>query len=144
MRILGGEPVGVFVHVSGADEDGSRLAQRGYGERVTGRRRVVGVNLRPGHGRRARDVEEILRRERHAGQRSGIPSGGDAGVDRGGFGQRGVAPHEREAVERAVAKLDPVQRRSHDVSGCESSRPDSGDDGVSIHLDRHGLNTGAG
>ena len=49
--------------------------------------RALAVDARPGAGRQAGDVEEVLHREGHAGERPERPAGGARGVDRRRLGR---------------------------------------------------------
>ena len=90
MNILAGEVVGVFAHVERADHHRAGrlqpLDQRG----VARRRRKIAIDLRSGAGRQALHVEQVLHRERHACERSGIFPGRDGGIDRARLGARAV------------------------------------------------------
>ena len=81
MHVLAGEIIGVFAHVERADQHRAGgfhlLDQRG----VVLRRRQVAVDLRAGAGRKPLHVEQVLDRERHAGERPERLAGGDGGID---------------------------------------------------------------
>ena len=68
MEILAGEIIGVFAHVQRADEDGAGGFEPLDQCRVAPRRRCVAIDLRAGKRRHPGNVEEILHRERHAGE----------------------------------------------------------------------------
>ena len=70
MHVLAGEVVGVFAHVERADENGAGGFQPFDQRRVAARRRAVAIDLGAGERRQAGDVEQILDRERNAGQRT--------------------------------------------------------------------------
>ncbi len=70
VHVFAGEVVGVFAHVERADEDRAGRFQPLDQRRVARGRRHVAVDLRAGQRRQAGDVEQILDRERHAGQRA--------------------------------------------------------------------------
>ena len=81
MRVLGGEAVGVLVHVGDADQDGPGAAQRGHRRSVARGRGALGLDLGSRHRRDAGDVEQILGRERHAGERPGVCACSDPRVE---------------------------------------------------------------
>ena len=69
MHVLAGEVVGVFAHVERADQHRAGRFEPLDQRRVARRRRALAVDLRAGERRQARDVEQVLDRERHAGER---------------------------------------------------------------------------
>ncbi len=87
MGVLTGEVIGVFAHVEPAQQHRAgrlhALDQEGVGRR----RRVVAIDLRAGARRHAFDVEEVLDRIGHAGERQRLARR-DRRIHRIGFGQR--------------------------------------------------------
>ena len=69
VRVLGGEAVGVLVHVERADQHRAGRLEAAHEQRVALRGRGVALDLRAGQRRQAGDVEQVLDREGHAGQR---------------------------------------------------------------------------
>ena len=81
-------------------------------ERRVGRGgRQVAVDLRTGARRQAGNVEQVLDRERHAGERTERLASGAGRVDRIGLGERPRRRHIGEGAERAVVRFDARQRR---------------------------------
>ena len=96
MHILAGEVVGVFAHVERADQHrAGRLHALDQGG-VARRRRKFAIDLRSGAGRQALHIEQVLHRERHAGERARIFAGSDRGVDAAGFRPRTIGRHVGE------------------------------------------------
>ena len=84
--VLAGEVVGVFAHVERADQHrAGRFEPLDQGG-VARRRRAVAIDLRAGQRRQPGDVEQVLDRERHAGERPDAAASARAGVDRLGLG----------------------------------------------------------
>ena len=77
------------------------------------RRRRVALDLRAGERRQAGDVEQVLHRERHAGQRQ-LRSLRVA-VERVGALQRALGEQRRERVDLRVGRLDAIEARLHGV-----------------------------
>ena len=126
MHILAGEIVGVFAHVERADQHGAlrlhALDQRG----VARRRREIAVDLRSGAGGKTFYVEQVLDRERHAGERPDLLAGGDRGIDRAGFCTRAVGGDVGERIQHGIVFGDPRQARlrSHRArTACGRLRP---------------------
>ncbi len=110
MRVLGGEAVGVLVHVERADQHRPGLLEALDEHRIGHGRRMIAVDLRAGERAEASDVEEVLHRIGHAGERSGIFTRRQRPIDFAGFLERPLRGERREAVEGAVALLDIEQR----------------------------------
>ncbi len=106
MDVLAGEVVGVFAHVERADQDGAGGFQPLDQRRVARRRRQVAVDLGAGERRQAGDVEQILDRERHAGERAERLAPRARGVDRFGAQQRALFGDRGEGIENRVALAD--------------------------------------
>ena len=75
--------------------------------------RRVRQHDRAGHGGVARDVEQVLDRERHPGQRTDRLVPVDRVVKNGGLRQRFLLPQTGEAVQQRVMPGHPIQRRFH-------------------------------
>ena len=82
MHVLAGEVVGVFAHVERADQHGAGGLEPLDQRRVVRRGRKLAVDLRAGACRQALHVEQVLHRERHAGERSQRLLRGARRVDR--------------------------------------------------------------
>ncbi len=82
MDVLAGEVVGVFAHVQRADEDGAGVFEPLDQGRVAVSRRILAIDLRAGQRRQAGDIEQVLHRERHAGERTERLAAGAGVVDR--------------------------------------------------------------
>ena len=126
VHVLAGEVVGVLAHVERADQHrAGRLEPRD--QRGVGRGgRVLAVDLGAGQRRQAGHVEQVLDRERHAGERPERLAARPGGIDRPRLGQRALARHRRERVEHAVALGDARQRRLGDGDArwsCRCARP---------------------
>ena len=110
MHVLAGEVVGVFAHVERADENRAGrfqpLDQRG----VALGRRIRAVDLRAGDGRQSGDVEQVLHREGHAGERAELLLPRRRGVDRLGAGARALGGDGGEGVEHRIALADARER----------------------------------
>ena len=91
---------GELRHVGAADERGAGPAQAGDGGRVGGGGRGVGEHGRAGGGGFAGDVEQVLDRDREAGERARVGAGGDRAVGR------------RRRRARAASKLVEMKARA--------------------------------
>ena len=85
--VLAGEVIGVFAHVQAAEQHRAGRPHLRHQRRVGGGRRIVAVDQRAGAGDDALDVEEVLDRIGHAGERQRLARG-DGRVDRVGLGER--------------------------------------------------------
>ena len=103
VRVLGGEAVGVFVHVQGTDAYGARGAHPRDQEGVGRGCRPFALDFRAGNGDHALEVEQVLHRIGHARQRRQQPTLASGGVDSLGLGQRALGGDGREGVEPGVA-----------------------------------------
>ena len=111
MHILAGEVVGVFAHIERADQHrAGRLHALDQGG-VARRRLEVAIDLRSGAGRQPLHVEQVLHRERHAGERAGIFPGRDRGIDCARPGARAIGGHVGEGIQDGIVLGDPRQRR---------------------------------
>ncbi|MGY4465386.1 hypothetical protein ACVWWK_001068 [Bradyrhizobium sp. LB9.1b] len=110
MDILAGEVIGVFAHVERTDQHGAgglhALDQRG----IARGGHAVSVDLRACACGEARDVEQVLHREGHAGERADGLAGGDIGVDRARFGTGAIGGDVGERIEDGVVLLDARKR----------------------------------
>ena len=98
MSVLGDEAVGELVHVQRAHQDRPGGGQALDQDCVMGGRRGVATDLRASQGRQALDVEQVLHREGHAGQRTGDV----ARIDRVRGGQGALGGDGREGVDAAI------------------------------------------
>ena len=105
MGVLAGEIIGVFAHVEPAEQHRAGRLHAVDQEGVGLCRRIVAVDLRAGPRRHALDVEEVLDRVGHAGQRQRL-AGGDGRIDRVGLGQGAVEGRVGEGAELRVGRLD--------------------------------------
>ena len=117
VAVLGGEAVGVLVHVERADQHRAGLFQPAHQQRVRSGRRGLAFDLRAGQRRQPRDVEQVLDRERHSQQRQLARArprrAGQRSVHLGRPPQGAVAQHVGEGVHLAVGGGDAVQRGLH-------------------------------
>ena len=81
MHVLAGEVVGVFAHVERADQHGAGGFQALDQCCVTRRRRTIAVDLRARACGETRNVEQVLHREGHTGERTNIEARGNRLVD---------------------------------------------------------------
>ena len=113
----GERPLTQFAGVGLADDDGAGGAQAAHHLGVGVGVGDLAVGAEP--GRHAGDVDVVLDRDRDAEQGEGrIALSGSAFAIRGGrLGERGVAQHHAEGVERGLAGLDRVERPADQVDG---------------------------
>ncbi len=116
--VFAGEVVGVFAHVERADQDGAGGFQPLDQRRVARRRRQVAVDLRSGERRQAGDVEQVLDREWHAGERPDRFAARARGVDRFGAQQRALLGDRGEGVEHRIALANAGERRLTTLRRC--------------------------
>ena len=109
MHILARKIVGVLAHVERADQHGALRLHALDQRRIARRRRQIAVDLRAGAGGKTFYVEQILDRERHAGERPDLLAGGDGGIDRAGFCARAVGGDVGERVQHGIVLGDPRQ-----------------------------------
>ena len=107
MHVLAGEVVGVFAHVERADQHGAGRFQPLDQRCVARRRRIGAVDLGAGDGCNAGDVEQVLDREGHAGERALV----GRGVNRLRLGARALRRHGGEGVELGIERFDARKRR---------------------------------
>ena len=90
MFVLAGEIIGVLAHVEPAEENAAGGAHAPDERRIVGGGRVVAIDLRAGAGDDALDIEQVLDRIRHAGERRRLVLRSYSLVDCVGLGQRAV------------------------------------------------------
>src|SRR4051812_22549956 len=101
------------------------------------------MDLRASLGRDVREVEQILDRERHTGERAWIATGLNGGIDLCGSSQRAFGCDVGESVDVVVAFGD-VRKRHFDNGSCRlRPAPNAAGNGQS-GVGTQGLNTGAG
>ena len=110
MHVLAGEIVGVFAHVERADQHRAGGFEPRDQRRVVRGRRRAAVDLGAGAGRQAGDVEQVLDREGHAGERQVLAVRGPIDGARRGAGALGG--DVGEGVERGVARGDLARARA--------------------------------
>ena len=93
-------------------------------------RRAVALDPRAREGDDAGDVEQILDRERDAGERSGIAAGGDQGIDGSRLAQGAQLEHIGECVDRPVAFADAGKRLRGHIDGAHLARAYGSRNGV--------------
>jgi hypothetical protein len=96
------------VQVGLADDHRAGLAQARDDRRIA--LRMARRDCRAGRRRRARDIDQILHRDRNAMQRATIPAAGDFLFGAPRLGERAVAHHGNERVELGAC-LDPPEAR---------------------------------
>ena len=128
--VLAGEVVGVFAHVQRADKHRAGSFQAFDQGRVARRGRAVAIDLRAGHRWQARDVEQVLDREWHAGQRPEPLAALARCVDFIGACQRALLGYCGEGIERAVLGADARQCSGNDLARGNLSVMDGIGDGV--------------
>ena len=123
-RLPVAEPLG---QVGLAEDDRARRLQPAHHLGIA-RRNVAGVLREAPVRRQPLDVEGFLHRHRHAKQRHRV-GGHRARVDRVGGGARAVEVADDDGVDRAVARLDPRDRRFGFGACAGLARPDRGGGG---------------
>ena len=122
VRVLAGEIVGVFAHVERADEDRAGRFETRDERRVRACGRALAVDLRSRARRQARDVEEVLDRERRARERAELFAARAGGVDLLGLLKRARRRHVGEGAELGVERLDALKRRLDDFAARSPRR----------------------
>ena len=118
MDVLAGEVVGIFAHVERADEHGA-VRLEPLDQRGVARGRGAGpVDLGAGERGQARDIEQVLDRERHADERPEPAAARARRVDRLGLGERARLEHGGERVEHAVELSDARERGADHRGGA--------------------------
>ena len=118
VRVLGGEAVRVLVHVQRADENRARGLHPLDENRVLTGRLALALDLRAGARGQARDVEQVLRGERNAGERQVARSAAatrELRVDARRLVQRALGNDIGECIDDSIGRVDPGQRGAHDV-----------------------------
>ena len=90
MRIGADAGIGELHHVGTADQDEARSAQAGHRRRIAVSRRAVVERARTGAGDLALDIEQVLDRNRNAGEARRGGMGLAQRVHRVGSGERGI------------------------------------------------------
>ena len=128
--VLAGEIVGVFAHVERADQDGAGRLQPLDQRRIARRRRQIAIDLGAGQCRQAGNVEQILDRERHAGQRRKLFALRPCLIEHSCASKRAPLGDRREGIEQRVALADACQRRFDNMCCADTAgRNGSGDIG---------------
>ena len=122
MHVLAGEVVGVFAHVERADQHRAGRFQPLDQGCVAWRGRPRAIDLGAGDGGKAFDIEQVLDREGHAGERQfGLVA---HGVDGARPSPRAIGGNGGEGVERRIALFDARKRIVHHA---ERARPPGAD-----------------
>jgi hypothetical protein len=108
VNILAGEVVGVFAHIERADEHRAGRLQPLDQRRVLLRGRMRPIDLGAGDGRQPCDVEKVLDRERHAGERQARFVA--RGVERARAALRALGGDGGEGIECRIELGDARQR----------------------------------
>ena len=128
MDVLAREVVGVLAHVEGADKHRAGSFEAAHERAVALGRRAFAIDLGAGPGRKAGYVDEVLDRERNAGERARRSAGRDAAVDRVGARERALPGDVGERVRAAVDRGDACKRRLGDLPrACAPGRDLAGD-----------------
>jgi hypothetical protein len=117
--VFPGEIIGVLAHVESAHEHRAGGFEACDQRRVLLCGRVVTVDLRSGDGRHPCDIEQVLDRERHPGERAHLCAVLTRGVDRVGAGERTLIGDGGERVERSIQRGDTRERARHHVAGAD-------------------------
>jgi hypothetical protein len=125
MRVLACEVVGVLAHVQRPEQHRARGLQPPDQRGVARRRGAVAVDAGSGAGGDARDVEQVLHREGHAGQRQRLARA-QPRVHRLGGAAGAVHQQVGEGADPAVQRRDPGQRRLGDGGGVGAPGLDGG------------------
>ncbi len=129
VRVLPGEVIGVFAHVERADEHRAGGFEPRDQRRVGLGRRQVAIDLGAGARRQALDVEQVLDRERRAGERPQLLARAPARASiAAAFASARSADHVGEGAVSVVARLDAPQRRARHLDGARPAVPDRGGD----------------
>ena len=124
VRVLTREVVGEFAHVERADQNGASGFQARNNCRIRFGRRAVAIDLGAGARRQPGDVEQILDRERDAGERQSRPCVRRCLVDCCGLGNGALAEHRGECVQRRIALADPDQGCGDDIACARAAFAD--------------------
>ena len=126
--VLAGEVVGVFAHVERADQDGAGRLQPLDQRRIALSRRPIAVDFGAGECRQAGHVEQVLDRERHAGQRRKLLALRPCRIERLRAGKRAPRGDGGEGIEQRVALADARQRRFDDKCRADAAGGDGSSD----------------
>ncbi len=121
VAVLGGEAVGVLVHVERPDHDRAGGFEAGDQGGVGGRGRIVLLDDRARQGHLALHVVEVLDRHRDAGQRTRIAALAHRFVDLARGRQGAGREHGGEAVEGLVGQADAAEHGLGHLQGAEPS-----------------------
>ena len=121
VHVFAGEVVGVFAHVERTDENGAGCFQPFHQHRIVRRGGMRAVDLRSGARRQTLHVEQVLHRERNAGEGANVLAAGDRGIDGLGAAGRAFGRYVGEGVQRGIARGDARERVGNDVCGAQAS-----------------------
>jgi hypothetical protein len=113
MDVLASKVIGVFAHIERADQHRALRFQLFDQRRVMLRRRQLAVDLGAGTRREARNIEQVLHRERHARQWAQRLAGGMRDIERFRARQRALGGDVSEGVEHLIASADRGERGFH-------------------------------
>jgi hypothetical protein len=147
VMVLRCEAVGKFIHVERADDDRALLAHAPHERRIGHGGRVAGKHARPRNSRDAGHVEQVLRRERHAGewwQRLALRT---LRIELRGFVERSLHRECRKRIDMPVADFNAAERvvdqfACGEFAACICARDAEGVEWIAGG--RHGRYTGAG
>ena len=122
MHVLTGEVVGVFAHVERAHEHGAGGFEPRDQRRVARGRRAVAINLGAGERRQPRNVEQVLDRERHAGEWPELPAVEPRVVNCPRLRQGAVLEHGGEGIEHRIVGGNARERRAHHRARARAAR----------------------
>jgi hypothetical protein len=146
MRVEAEPGEGELAHIGAAHDDEAGTAQARDRGGVALGRRCVGEHDRACRRRFAGEVEQVLHRDRNAGEGRGAEPCGPQFVHRFGCGARGLAMDLDEGEPAlAVRRLDPVERFADEGERARPSRGEIvGEAGKGRHHDgvRPGRNNG--
>jgi hypothetical protein len=144
MPVHAGEVVGVLAHVERADQHGVGCFEATDHDGVARGRRIVAVDLRAGARRQPGDVDQVLDRERHAGERPERRAARALGVDPIGGRAGALGQHIGERIDPRVERGDARKRRVDRVACARCAVGDRGRDrGCGGEICRHGSKAGA-
>ena len=105
--VLAGEPEGELMESAAADDHRTRVleARDARCSLLRGGRRKAGASSVGSAGM----IDEVLDRDRHAGERTGILATFDPGVDGGRGGERALLIDQGEGVEARLGGLSALQ-----------------------------------
>lgn len=110
MGVLGGETVGVLIHVQRADQHRPGIAHARDQPRILAGRRVGGIDPSAGQRDFVGDVEQVLHRVGHACQRRQRLAAGATRIDGGGFLPGAGFRDRGKAVVARIVFADARQR----------------------------------